>query len=260
MQGILSDVKIKCIVICILIIFLLSCFINISSINVGESDNNFSLKNVYNTNFIIFSLCFYVYFVFICLSVSFFAEECNCEKPHSLFSRENDRDKTANVQSSITQKSHRLAIIVPFRDRFEELLQFAPHIQRFLSKQNLDFHIFVFNQVCLLSKSNSKFKNVQIEIVNKNSFRCFFQVDKYRFNRASLINVGFLYVENKYDYIAMHDVDLLPLNDELHYSYPEKGPFHVSSPELHPRYHYSTFVGGILLIKRFLICLLTILF
>lgn len=79
----------------------------------------------------------------------------------------------------------------------------------------------------------------------------FFQVDKFRFNRASLINVGFLEVKSNYDYIAMHDVDLLPMNDELLYSFPETGPFHVSSPKLHPRYHYETFVGGILLVKRY---------
>lgn len=76
------------------------------------------------------------------------------------------------------------------------------------------------------------------------------QVDNFRFNRASLINVGFLTSQAECDYIAMHDVDLLPLNPELSYRYPVKpGPFHIASPELHPRYHYATFVGGILLIK-----------
>lgn len=71
-----------------------------------------------------------------------------------------------------------------------------------------------------------------------------------RFNRASLINVGFLESGNDTDYIAMHDVDLLPLNEQLDYSYPEAGPFHVASPELHPLYHYKTYVGGILLLTK----------
>lgn len=71
-----------------------------------------------------------------------------------------------------------------------------------------------------------------------------------RFNRASLINVGFLESGNDTDYIAMHDVDLLPLNEELDYSFPTAGPFHVASPELHPLYHYSTYVGGILLLTK----------
>lgn len=71
-----------------------------------------------------------------------------------------------------------------------------------------------------------------------------------RFNRASLINVGFLESGNDTDYIAMHDVDLLPLNEQLDYGYPEAGPFHVASPELHPLYHYKTYVGGILLLTK----------
>ncbi|KAK2118540.1 Beta-1,4-galactosyltransferase 7 [Saguinus oedipus] len=70
------------------------------------------------------------------------------------------------------------------------------------------------------------------------------------FNRAALINVGFLESSNSTDYIAMHDVDLLPLNEELDYGFPEAGPFHVASPELHPLYHYKTYVGGILLLSK----------
>lgn len=100
------------------------------------------------------------------------------------------------------------------------MLQFVPYINDFLAKQDIPHHIFILNQV-----------------------------DRFRFNRASLINVGFIYTKEDFDYIAMHDVDLLPLNKNLKYDYPENGPFHVAGPELHPRYHYSTFVGGILLLK-----------
>lgn len=71
-----------------------------------------------------------------------------------------------------------------------------------------------------------------------------------RFNRASLINVGHLESGNDTDYLAMHDVDLLPLNEALDYGFPEDGPFHVASPELHPLYHYKTYVGGILLLTK----------
>ncbi|XP_013197024.2 beta-1,4-galactosyltransferase 7 [Amyelois transitella] len=115
----------------------------------------------------------------------------------------------------------RLALIVPFRDRFEELLEFVPHMHKFLNKQKIPFHIFIIQQA-----------------------------DSNRFNRASLINVGFLLTRNDYDYIAMHDVDLLPMNDDLKYDYPDKAPIHISSPETHPKYHYDTFIGGILLIKN----------
>lgn len=165
--------------------------------------------------------CILITFIISCLiSIAPMSiDECKCE----IVTQSNQYNhKQHNNAVKVYKKSlHRLAILVPFRDRFEELLIFAPHIKQFLDKQNIDYHIFVLNQI-----------------------------DRFRFNRASLINVGFLEINKEFDYIAIHDVDLLPINDELLYSFPNKGPFHVSSPELHPRYHYSTFVGGILLIKR----------
>ena len=62
--------------------------------------------------------------------------------------------------------------------------------------------------------------------------------------------MGYLESGNDTDYLAMHDVDLLPLNEALDYGFPEDGPFHVASPELHPLYHYKTYVGGILLLTK----------
>lgn len=101
------------------------------------------------------------------------------------------------------------------------MLEFVPYIDGFLNKQEIPHHIFILNQI-----------------------------DRLRFNRASLINAGFLYSKDKFDYIVMHDVDLMPLNNQLKYDYPKLGAFHVASPDLHPRYHYPTFVGGILLVKK----------
>ena len=62
--------------------------------------------------------------------------------------------------------------------------------------------------------------------------------------------MGVLESDNDCDYIAMHDVDLLPVNQKLDYSYPAEGPYHIASPELHPLYHYRTFIGGILLMTK----------
>ena len=61
------------------------------------------------------------------------------------------------------------------------------------------------------------------------------------FYRASLINVGFLKSEKvlhdlgsrNCDYVALHDVDLVPLNPELPYSYPEKGQFELATYLVH---------------------------
>lgn len=157
-------------------------------------------------------MCFYYFYKL---------EECSCDlKPV----QNNGHNKYVQSVEHVHGRKHnkpKLAILVPFRDRFEELLQFAPHMHKFLEQQEIPNHIFVLNQV-----------------------------DRYRFNRASLINVGFLYTKFNFDYIAMHDVDLLPLNINLRYEYPKNGPFHVAAPALHPKYHYKTFVGGILLVNR----------
>lgn len=77
------------------------------------------------------------------------------------------------------------------------------------------------------------------------------QADKYRFNRASLINVGYIFTADKgFDYMVMHDVDLIPTTHQIKYNYPENGPVHLASPDLHPLYHYENYVGGILLLTH----------
>lgn len=116
----------------------------------------------------------------------------------------------------------RLAILVPFRDRFDELLVFVPYISSFLENQNV--------------------RRYQIYILNQSS--------KYRFNRGALANVGYLLAKNSSEYIAIHDVDLLPLNKNLSYALPKGGPYHLSSPNYHPKYNYEKYFGGILLISN----------
>ncbi|XP_060069507.1 beta-1,4-galactosyltransferase 7-like [Ylistrum balloti] len=126
-----------------------------------------------------------------------------------------------HLGNRIYNQAHKMALLVPFRNCSEELNQFAPYIETFLNNQKIAHTIYVINQT-----------------------------DAYSFNRATLINVGFLESDPNCDYIAMHDVDLLPLNPLLNYSFPSEGPYHVSSPKLHPKYHYPSFIGGILLITR----------
>ncbi|XP_067628510.1 beta-1,4-galactosyltransferase 7 [Eurosta solidaginis] len=154
----------------------------------------------------------------VVLSLMPLSSDCIC--PLSRGRSQSDADRS-DLQPSVPQSEHKLAVLVPFRDHFEELLQFVPHMTKFLKRQGVEHKIFILNQV-----------------------------DRYRFNRASLINVGFRFTSAVYDYIAMHDVDLLPMNDALLYSYPSAaGPHHIAAPELHPKYHYETFVGGILLVR-----------
>lgn len=132
-------------------------------------------------------------------------------------SRPPTKEKTKFHPSS----EHKLCVVVPFRNRFNQLIELVPHLSRFLRKQQIRHQILVMNQV-----------------------------DTFRFNRASLVNVGFLISENAAcDYIAIHDVDLLPMSDEIKYDYPKDGLMHLTAPGLHPKYNYPTFLGGILLIN-----------
>lgn len=130
--------------------------------------------------------------------------------------------KQKKSEKSVVNNGHKLAIIVPFRDRFDELLEFAPDMDHFLTVAGVDHEIIVVNQA-----------------------------DTYRFNRAALINAGFLFtVESGFDYLAMHDVDLIPTTHEIKYEFPAEGPVHLASPELHPKYHYANYVGGILMLTH----------
>lgn len=117
---------------------------------------------------------------------------------------------------------HKLCVIIPFRNRFNQLIELVPHLTKFLYHQNVNHQLLIINQV-----------------------------DNYRFNRASLVNVGFKISENMdCDYIAIHDVDLLPIDDDIKYYYPKYGLMHLTAPGLHPKYNYPTFLGGILLITK----------
>ena len=49
---------------------------------------------------------------------------------------------------------------------------------------------------------------------------------------------------------AMHDVDLIPTTHQIKYEFPKDGPMHLTSPELHPLYHYEKYVGGILMLTH----------
>jgi len=121
--------------------------------------------------------------------------------------------------SDFNKKTNLTLSIQSNRDRFDELLLFVPHISKFLAQQSI--------------------KNFQILVIN--------QIDDYRFNRASLINVGALEaMSNNFTYLIIHDVDLLPLNPKLKYFCPERGVYHISAPGLHPKYEYKTFIGGVM--------------
>nr|XP_054929738.1 uncharacterized protein LOC126537167 isoform X4 [Dermacentor andersoni] len=119
---------------------------------------------------------------------------------------------------------HRVAVIVPYRDRLRNLRVFLHHMHQFLRKQELDYGIYIIEQ----SGDGD-------------------------FNRAKLLNVGYEVSKTMHDYncFIFHDVDLIPENDRSIYACQEN-PYHISRCldiyEYKPS--YPTIFGGVSALRQ----------
>jgi len=116
---------------------------------------------------------------------------------------------------------HKVAIIVPYRDREEHLRTLLNNLHPFLSRQQLDYTIYIIEQ-----KAGQTF------------------------NRGKLMNVGFmeaLKLDPDLQCFIFHDVDLLPENDHNMYSCPKKNPRHMSVAINNFNYKlpYKSIFGGV---------------
>ncbi|XP_033756242.1 beta-1,4-N-acetylgalactosaminyltransferase bre-4-like [Pecten maximus] len=120
-------------------------------------------------------------------------DEKTLERNHRLVKR------GGTYKPSTCRSRHKVAIIIPYRNRKRHLRILLNNLHPFLQRQQLDYRIFV------------------IELAP--------DVD---FNRALCMNIGFLEAK-RYDYqcFIFHDVDLIPENDNNVYSCPEN-PRHMS--------------------------------
>lgn len=116
---------------------------------------------------------------------------------------------------------HRVAIIVPYRDRQQHLAMFLNHMHPFLMKQQLEYGIFIVEQA-----------------------------GQSDFNRAKLMNVGFMESQrlkaDGWQCFIFHDIDLLPLDGRNMYSCPRQ-PRHMSASidKLNFRLPYEDIFGGV---------------
>ena len=121
---------------------------------------------------------------------------------------------------------HKLAIIIPFRDRDEHLKEFVPAIGKYLETDGIDHEIIVVEQ------EHGK-----------------------PFNRAKLLNIGFLESRDRCDYCVMHDVDMIPMRNLVKngpdYSYSEI-PVHMASAASQFNYSlpYQGYFGGVTKFSR----------
>jgi hypothetical protein len=110
----------------------------------------------------------------------------------------------------------KLGIIVPYRDRYEQLITFKNSIGEFL-----------------------KGINYELIIVE--------QDDAKMFNRGKLLNIGFIEAKKlKCDYVVFHDVDMIPVDVDYSYS---PFPIHLATNFIpnNTRIIFDEYFGGITL-------------
>jgi hypothetical protein len=119
--------------------------------------------------------------------------------------------------------SHKLGICIPYRNRKEHLDKLIPHLSEHLNKQGIEHSFYVANQV-----------------------------DDKLFNRGTMKNIAAKYAfEDGCDYIAWHDVDMLP-HEDADYSYPEETPIHIATKLSKYKYKlsYDQYFGGVVLFTK----------
>lgn len=120
--------------------------------------------------------------------------------------------------------SHKLGICIPYRDREEHLKKLVPHLRKHLNRQGIDHKFYVAHQV-----------------------------DDKLFNRGAMKNIAAKRAfEDGCDYIAWHDVDMLPYDETCDYSYPEETPIHIATQLSKYGYDmsYDQYFGGVILFNK----------
>ncbi|KAM9300522.1 beta-1,4-galactosyltransferase 4 [Morus bassanus] len=117
-----------------------------------------------------------------------------------------------------------VAILIPHRNREKHLLYLLEHLHPFLQRQQLDYGIYVIHQA-----------------------------GSTKFNRAKLLNVGYLEAlkEANWDCFIFHDVDLVPENDFNIYMC-DRQPKHlvVGRNSTGYRLRYQGYFGGVTALTR----------
>ncbi|KAL5010416.1 hypothetical protein ScPMuIL_012721, partial [Solemya velum] len=114
---------------------------------------------------------------------------------------------------------HKVAIIIPYRDREEQLRILLYNLHAMLTRQLIDYGIYVVDEAL-----------------------------PTKFNRAMLMNIGYNEAIKIYDYqcFIFHDVDLIPQDDRLLYNCPPH-PRHMSAAidKFNYKLPYQALFGGV---------------
>ncbi|ESO10091.1 hypothetical protein HELRODRAFT_72896, partial [Helobdella robusta] len=128
--------------------------------------------------------------------------------------------KIGGVWSPESCQSHeKVVIIVPYRNRTDQLMAFLRYMHWFLQRQLVHYRIVIMQQT-----------------------------GRALFNRGMLMNVGFSEIKQlqHVDCVIFHDIDLLPENDRILYRC-ENMPKHMSAAvsSFHYKLPYSNMFGGV---------------
>lgn len=126
---------------------------------------------------------------------------------------------------------HKVAIVIPYKNRLKNLNYFLYHMHPFLQRQELEYQIFVVEQV------NDELFNKGV-LMNS----AFYEIRKiYNYTNPDLYLFPF-------DCIIYHDVDLLPEDDRILYSCPQARPRHLSVAidKFKYKIFYYRLIGGVL--------------
>ncbi|XP_071115134.1 beta-1,4-N-acetylgalactosaminyltransferase bre-4-like [Haliotis cracherodii] len=119
---------------------------------------------------------------------------------------------------------HRVAIIVPYRDRESHLKVLLNNLHPMLQRQQLDYGIYVVEQALPVT-----------------------------FNKATMMNVGYTEALKDFDFqcVIFHDVDLIPENDNNLYTCPVN-PRHmaVATDKHNYKLFYNGAFGGVLALTK----------
>uniref|UniRef100_A0A8C6T4G3 Beta-1,4-galactosyltransferase n=1 Tax=Neogobius melanostomus TaxID=47308 RepID=A0A8C6T4G3_9GOBI len=119
---------------------------------------------------------------------------------------------------------HKVAIIIPFRNRHEHFGYWLYYLHPILIRQQIDYGVFVINQD-----------------------------GEGIFNRAKLLNVGYMEALKVYDYdcFVFSDVDLVPLNDRnIYRCFDQPRHLAVAMDKFNFRLPYTSYYGGVSSLSR----------
>ncbi|XP_062503124.1 beta-1,4-galactosyltransferase 1-like isoform X2 [Corticium candelabrum] len=120
---------------------------------------------------------------------------------------------------------HKVAIIIPYRDRYSHLLLFLHYMLPIFIRQNIEFRLYIIEQA-----------------------------GDCPFNRGMLFNVGVLEAskDETWDCYCFHDVDLMLEDDRCLYTCPKKGPraLAIALDKWNYEIIHKYLFGGIVIMSR----------